>query len=205
MSSTFIIIICLLPILLFLDWTKTFRNKYPDTFGYILSLVGTFVGIVLGLYFTDIQEYKGKKEATIKLLEASKEELQWLKKRCDLVVERLDTLPNRKRDKFLELDIPPFFSETLRSQIMVEMLQPTTIEQLNIIKENLLFDTKMMRADIQNKQLEEIKKDKVDYKKQVELAISIIDAEIELIKGDIKLDTFETNSKKNLKLLMNSN
>jgi hypothetical protein len=162
MSSTFIIIICLLPILLFLDWTKTFRTKYPDTFGYILSLVGTFVGIVLGLYFTDIQEYRAQKDATVKLLEASKEELEWLKKRCDVVIETLDTLPNRKRDKFLELDIPPFFSETLRSQIMVEMLQPTSIEQLNIIKENLIFDTKMMRADFKNKEIDEIKKDKVD-------------------------------------------
>lgn len=205
MSSTFIIIICLLPILLFLDWIKPFREKYPDTFGYILSLVGTFVGIVLGLYFTDIQEYKGKKEATVKLMQASKEELEWVKKRCDLVIETLDTLPNRKRDKFLELDIPPFFSETLRSQIMVEMLQPVSIEQLNIIKENLVFDTKMMRADIKNKEMEEIKKDKVDYKKQVQLAISIIENEIKLIEGNLDLDTFETNAKKDLTLLMEAN
>jgi hypothetical protein len=205
MSSTFIIVICLLPILLFLDWTKTFRTKYPDTFGYILSLVGTFVGIVLGLYFTDIQEYRAQKDATVKLLEASKEELEWLKKRCDVVVETLDTLPNRKRDKFLELDIPPFFSETLRSQIMVEMLQPISIEQLNIIKENLLFDTKMMRADYKNKEIDEIKKDKIDYKKQVQLAITIIEKEIKLIEGDLELDTFEKNAKKDLKLLMEDN
>ncbi len=205
MSSTFIIIICLLPILLFLDWIKPFRDKYPDTFGYILSLVGTFVGIVLGLYFTDIQEYKAKKNATVKLMQASKEELEWLKMRCDLVLETLDTLPDRKRDKFLELDIPPFFSETLRSQIMVEMLQPVSIEQLNIIKENLVFDTKMMRADVKDKEMEEIKKDKVDYKKQVQLAISIIDNEIKLIEGNLDSDTFETNAKKDLKLLMEDN
>ena len=62
MSITFIILICFLPILLFLNWTKNFREKYPDTFGYILSLVGTFVGIVLGLYFTDVQEQKADEE-----------------------------------------------------------------------------------------------------------------------------------------------
>lgn len=202
MNIFFIIAICLLPILLFLNWTKNFREKYPDTFGYVLSLVGTFVGIVLGLYFTDIQEYKDKKAATVKILEASKEELQWLNKRCDLIIETLDTLPNRNRDKFLELDIPPFYSETLRSQIMVEMLQPTSIEQLNIIKENLIFDTKRMRADFKNKEIEEIKKDKIDYKKQIQSTIKIIENEINLLEGNLDLDVFENQAKKDLKSLM---
>jgi hypothetical protein len=203
MSITFIILICFLPILLFLNWTKNFREKYPDTFGYILSLVGTFVGIVLGLYFTDIQENKANKEATIKLLQASKEELEWLMKRCDLISETFDTLPNRKRDQFLELDLPPFFSETLRSQIMVEMLQPASIEQFNIIKENLVFDIKLMRADYKNKNVKSIKEDKADYKKQLEQTSSIIDREIELLEGEIDLATFDSISKKNLRLLMN--
>lgn len=202
MNSTFIILICLFPILLFLNWTKPFREKYPDTFGYILSLVGTFVGIVLGLYFTDIQENKSNKEATVKLLQVSKEELEWLMKRCDVVEETVDTLPNRKRDKFLELDMPPFFSETLRSQIMIEMLQPTSIEQLNIIKENLVFDIKMMRADFKNKKVEEIKRDKADYKKQLILTNEIIDKEIELLEGSISQETFDSISTKNLRLLM---
>jgi hypothetical protein len=202
MSVTFILIICFLPILLFLNWTKPFREKYPDTFGYILSLVGTFVGIVLGLYFTDIQEQKASERATVKLLQASKEELEWLKKRCDVISETVDTLPNRKRDQFLELDLPPFFSETLRSQIMVEMLQPTSIEQLNIIKENLFFDIKMMRADFKNKDIAEIKLDKADYKKQLSLTIAIIDKEIALLEDTISLEEFERISKKNLRNLM---
>jgi hypothetical protein len=111
-------------------------------------------------------------------------------------------LPNRKRDQFLELDLPPFFSETIRSQIMVEMLQPTSIEQFNIIKENLIFDIKMMRADFKNKKTEEIKKDKSDYKKQLELTTYIIDQEIELLEGKIDLKTFDSISIKNLRLLM---
>ncbi len=203
MSITFIILICFLPILLFLNWTKNFREKYPDTFGYILSLVGTFVGIVLGLYFTDVQEQKADEEATIKILQAGKEELEWLKKRCDVIAETVDTLPNRKRDQFLELDMPPFFSETLRSQLLVEMLQPTSIEQFNIIKENLVFDIKMMRTDFKNKKIEEIKEDKADYKKQLELTIDIIDKEIELLEGAIDQETFDSIAKNNLHLLMN--
>lgn len=203
MSITFIILICFLPILLFLNWTKSFREKYPDTFGYILSLVGTFVGIVLGLYFTDVQEQKADEEATIKILQAGKEELEWLKKRCDVIAETVDTLPNRKRDQFLELDMPPFFSETLRSQLLVEMLQPTSIEQFNIIKENLVFDIKMMRTDFKNKKIEEIKEDKADYKKQLELTIDIIDKEIELLEGAIDQETFDSVAKNNLHLLMN--
>ncbi len=202
MNITFIILICFLPIVLFLNWTKPFREKYPDTFGYILSLVGTFVGIVLGLYFTDIQEQKASKKATVKLLQASKEELEWLKKRCDIISETVDTLPNRKRDQFLELDLPPFFSETIRSQIMVEMLQPTSIEQFNIIKENLFFDIKMMRADFKNKNIEEIKLDKADYKKQISSTIAIIDREIDLLEGKLTQADFDSISKKNSKLLM---
>jgi hypothetical protein len=203
MSITFIILICFLPILLFLNWTKNFREKYPDTFGYIISLVGTFVGIVLGLYFTDVQEQKADEETTVKILQAGKEELEWLKKRCDLIAETVDTLPNRKRDQFLELDMPPFFSETLRSQLLVEILQPTSIEQFNIIKENLVFDIKMMRTDFKNKKIEEIKEDKADYKKQLKLTIDIIDKEIELLEGAIDQETFDSVAKKNLHLLMN--
>lgn len=202
MSSTFILLICILPILLFLNWTKSFREKYPDTFGYILSLVGTFVGIVLGLYFTDIQEQKADKEATVKILQASREELEWLMKRCDFIAETFDTLPNRKRDQFLTLDMPPFFSETLRSQLMVEMLQPTSIELLNIIKENVVFDIKMMRVDFTNKKTEEIKLDKADYKRQLELTTSIIDREIKLLEGTIDIETFDSLSKKNLRSLL---
>jgi hypothetical protein len=202
MTSTFIIFICVLPILLFLNWTKPFRDKYPDTFGYILSLAGTFVGIVLGLYFTAIQENKANKEATVKLLQASKEELEWLKKRCDLVINAVDTIPNRNRDKFLDVDMPPFFSETLRSQLIVENLQPVSIEQFNFLKENLVFDIKMMRADIKSKKLAEIKIDKADYKKQLQLATAIIDKEIQLLEGEMDLDVFDSISKQNLTSLM---
>ena len=74
----------------------------------------------------------------------------------------LDTVPNRKRDKFLELEIPPFFSETIRSQIIVEMLQPTSIEQFNIIKENLIFNSQMMKADYKEKNKAKIKSDSED-------------------------------------------
>lgn len=203
MSITFIILICFLPILLFLNWTKNFREKYPDTFGYILSLVGTFVGIVLGLYFTDIQEQKADEEATVKILQAGKEELEWLIKRCDVIAETVDTLPNRKRDQFLALDMPPFFSETLRSRLLLEMLQPSSIEQFNIIKENLIFDIKMMRADYKNKKINEIKLDKADFKKQLVLTIGIIDKEIELLEGAIDQETFDSIAKNNLHLLMN--
>jgi hypothetical protein len=202
MTITFIILLCALPILLFLNWTKKFRDKYPETFGYILSLVGTFVGIVLGLYFTDIQEFQGKKQATIRVLETSKEELEWLVKRCDIMTKSFDTLPNKKRDKFLQLEIPPFFSETIRSQIIAEMLQPSSIEQFYIIKENLIFDSKMIQLDYKMKDLKNIKLDVEDYKKQIFSAIHTIDIEIKLLGDTIEREEFDSISKRKLALLM---
>ena len=202
MTITFIILLCALPILLFLNWTKKFRDKYPDTFGYILSLVGTFVGIVLGLYFTDIQEFRGKKQATIRVLETSKEELEWLVKRCDIMTKSFDTLPNKKRDKFLQLEIPPFFSETVRSQIIAEMLQPSSIEQFYIIKENLIFDSKMIQLDYKMKDLKNIKLDVEDYKTQIFSAIHTIDIEIKLLGDTIEREEFDSISKRKLALLM---
>ena len=202
MNIAFIIIVCLLPILLFLDWTKTFREKFPDTFGYILSLVGTFAGIVIGLYVTDIRDFRSKEQTTIKILETSKEELEWFIKRCEVMTTTLDTLPNRKRDKFLHLEIPPFFSETIRSQIIIEMVQPTTMEQFNIIKENLIFDSKMLRMDFKEMDKKKIKFDTEDYKRQLLFTIKIIEYEIKLLNGDIKKSVFESESKKRIKLLM---
>lgn len=202
MNIAFIIIVCLLPILLFLDWTKTFREKFPDTFGYILSLVGTFAGIVIGLYVTDIRDFRSKEQTTSKILETSKEELEWFIKRCEVMTTTLDTLPNRKRDKFLQLEIPPFFSETIRSQIIIEMVQPTTMEQFNIIKENLIFDSKMLRMDFKEMDKKKIKFDTEDYKRQLLFTIKIIEYEIKLLNGDIKKSVFEDDSKKRIKLLM---
>ena len=203
MNIAVILVLCLLPILLFLDWSKPFRDKYPDTFGYILSLVGTFVGIVLGLYFTEIQNNKSSKQATIKILEASREEMEWLIKRCEVMTKTIDTLPNRKRDKFLQLELPPFFSETIRSQIIVEMLQPSTIEQFNIIKENILFDNKMLKIDFAKKNQQQIEFDTNDYKNQLKTTITIIDNEIKLLSGKVDLADFEKQSKKKLMILMN--
>jgi hypothetical protein len=79
---------------------------------------------------------------------------------------------------------------------MVEMLQPTSIELLNIIKEKVVFDIKMMRVGITNKKIEEIKLDKADYNRQLELTTSIIDLEIELLEGTIDIETFDSLSKK---------
>ena len=60
----------------------------------------------------------------------------------------------------------------------------------------------MMRADFKNKKVEEIKRDKADYKKQLILTNEIIDKEIELLEGSISQETFDSISTKNLRLLM---
>lgn len=202
MNIIVILVICILPVLLFLDFTKPFREKYPDTFAYVLSLVGTFVGIVLGLYFTEIQENNADKQAAIKTLQTSYEELEWLITRSEKIVERMDTISNREREKFLSLETPPFFSETLRSPILVDMLQPVSFEQFHIIKENVQFDTKSMRSDIHSKDVQRLKLDKLDYKKQLLLANNIIKDEIKLLEGDMHIVDFDKVSKKRLKMLM---
>jgi predicted enzyme involved in methoxymalonyl-ACP biosynthesis len=82
------------------------------------------------------------------------------------------------------------------------MLQPSSIEQFYIIKENLIFDSKMIQLDYKMKDLKNIKLDVEDYKTQIFSAIHTIDIEIKLLGGTIESEEFDSISKRKLALLM---
>ena len=148
MSIWLVISICFLPILLFLSWSKKYREKNPDIFGYILSLIGTFVGVAVGLYFSDLAAAKDKRQRAVKVLEASKEEMEWLVNRAKII----DTVTQQQK-KYYYLEMPPFFAETLRSELLAETLHPKTMEHFNVLRENLLFDVSILKKDINNKKI----------------------------------------------------
>jgi hypothetical protein len=202
MPLWFVIVVCLLPVVLFLKWTRIFREKYPDTFGYVLSLLGTFVGIILGIYFSDMQAIKSKKATTVKVLEAGKEEIEWLIQRSKTINFALDSLSNRQRDKFLHLELPPFYTSTMRTELMAEMLHPLSLEQLNLVRENILFDVELLRKDTKELLKKSIEEDLADYQKQLRYTLAIIDAEIERLGAGTEEATFNRLAKERLQLLM---
>jgi hypothetical protein len=198
MSIWFILVICLLPIILFFGWSKKYREKHPDAFGYVLSIIGTFVGVAVGLYFTDLAAVKDKKQRTIKVLEASKEEMEWLISRAKMIDTATNNLSSRQKQKYYYLEMPPFFSETLRSELLAETLHPKTIEQFNVIRENLLFDVDLLKKDVNSKDVLNLEGDLFDYKKQITASIKVIDKEIELLEGNVERRDFERDAKLNL-------
>ncbi|TAG18181.1 MAG: hypothetical protein EAZ14_07245 [Runella slithyformis] len=202
MSIWFIVVICLLPIVLFLGWSKKYREQHPDTFGYVLSIIGTFVGVAVGLYFTDLAALKEKKQRTVKVLEASKEEMEWLISRAKMIDTVTDNLSSVQKQKYYYLEMPPFFTETLRSELLAEMLHPKSLEQFNIIRENLLFDVDLLKKDVSSKDVPNLESDLNDYKKQIKESIAVIDKEIELLNGEILQENFEASAKSNLSRLM---
>jgi hypothetical protein len=202
MSIWFILVICLLPIILFFGWSKKYREKHPDAFGYVLSIIGTFVGVAVGLYFTDLAAVKDKKQRTIKVLEASKEEMEWLISRAKMIDTATNNLSSRQKQKYYYLEMPPFFSETLRSELLAETLHPKTIEQFNVIRENLLFDVDLLKKDVNSKDVLNLEGDLFDYKKQITASIKVIDKEIELLEGNVERRDFERDAKLNLDKLM---
>lgn len=202
MALWFIIVICFLPILLFFGWTKNFREKNPDIFGYILSLVGTFVGIIVGLYFNDLASAKDKSARTVKVLEASKEEMEWLYNRAQVIDVITDTVSSRQREKYYFLEMPPFYSETLRSELLAETLHPKSLEQFNLIRENLLFDVEVLRKDLQSKDTFRLKSDLRDYKQQIAASIQAIDLEIGRLTDSIPETEYVARAKQSIKKLM---
>ncbi len=200
MPLWFVIVLCCLPFILFLPFTSTFRVKYPDAFGYILSLVGTFVGIIAGLYFSDLAAANDKKKLTVKVLEASKEELQWLINRAKAIDIVTDTLSQRQ--KYYYLEMPSFFTQTLRSELLSETLHPKSNEQFNVIRENLLFDVDLLRKDVTSKNKKDLDEDLLDYKKQLVVAINVMSSEIELLQSNINKKEFEKKAQMRIDSLM---
>jgi len=202
MSLWIVIAICFLPIILFLGWTSSFREKNPDIFGYILSLLGTFVGIVIGLYFNDIASLNDKQNRTVKVYQASKEEMEWLINRAKTIDILSDSLPSREHQKFYNLELPPFYSQTLRSELISEISHPLSLEKFNIIRENLLFNVALLRQDSKLKNKKKLDEDLTEYKIQLNYSINAIDLEIKLLNEEISEQDFEKESKILLKKLM---
>jgi hypothetical protein len=202
MPLWFVIVLCCIPFFLFLPFLSNFRQKYPDAFGYILSLVGTFVGIIAGLYFSDLAASNDKKKLTVKVLEASKEELQWLINRAKAIDLVTDTLTQQQRQKYYYLEMPPFFTQTVRSELLSETLHPKSHEQFNVIRENLLFDVDLLRKDVASKDKKHLDEDLFDYKHQLAVAIEVMNSEIELLQSAISKKEFEKKAQVRVDSLM---
>lgn len=202
MPLWFVAVICFLPIFLFLGWTTKFREKNPDIFGYIVSLVATFVGIIIGLYFNDLASLNDKKNRTVKVYQASKEEIEWLINRAKTIDILSDSLPVKDHQKFYNLELPPFYSQTLRSELISEISHPLTLEKFNLIRENLLFDVELLNEDNKVKNKMKLDEDLIEYRQQLNYTINTIDLEIKRLNGGVTEEVFESESKNLLKKLM---
>ncbi len=202
MPLWFVATICFLPIFLFLGWTSSFREKNPDIFGYIVSLLGTFVGIIVGLYFNNLASLNDKQNRTVKVYQASREEIEWLINRAKTIDLLSDSVPIKEHQKFFNLELPPFYSQTLRSELISEISHPLSLEKFNLIRENLLFDVELLKEDNKIKNKKKLDEDLIEYRQQLNFTINTIDLEIKRLNGEVSNEIFETESKTLLKKLM---
>ena len=198
MSTALVLLICVLPLLLFLNWTRRFREDYSDAFGYVLSLIGTFVGVFVGLYFTDLQNTKDKKATAVKVLEASRQELKYLQRRAEQISGKAEMTYSREEQKFMQLELPPFFSHTLRTELMAETLHPLSTEQFNLIRENLLFDAGLIRKDIAGASRSQLQSDLADYLEQLRVALLVVDSEIARLEDRLTAEEFDRQARSRL-------
>ncbi|TAF47111.1 MAG: hypothetical protein EAZ51_07075 [Sphingobacteriales bacterium] len=197
-----VVAICFSPIILFLGWTNKFREKNPDIFAYILSLLGTFVGVVVGLYFNNLASLKDKQNRTIKVYQASRVEMEWLINRAKTLDILSDSVPVKKHQQFYNLELPPFYSQTLRSELISEISHPLSLEKFNLIRENLLFDVELLRQDNKLKNKAKLEEDLAEYRTQLNYSINAINLEIKRLNQEITNDDFENQSQVLLKKLM---
>ena len=190
MNIWILIVICILPILLFTGLTKKFRAQHPETFGYFLSIVATFIGIVIGLYVDGWQNEKAQKQKMVKMMEASKQEIVWLTNRTKMIKHMADTLSKNVLIKFLNIELPPFYSQTLRTDIANEIVHPLTYEEFNLIRENLLIDMQWIISSHGNKNNSELDTKLDNYNRHLIATNAIIDIEIARINGTINIEDF---------------
>jgi len=191
MNIWILILICILPILLFTGLIKKFRAQHPETFGYS-SIVATFIGIVIGLYVDGWQNEKAQKQKMVKMMEASKQEIVWLTNRTKTIKHVADTLSKNVLIKFLNIELPPFYSQTLRTDIANEIIHPLTYEEFNLIREHLLIDMQWIISSHGNKNNSELDTKLDNYNRHLIATNVIIDLEIARINGTISSNDFST-------------
>jgi hypothetical protein len=195
MNIWLVLVVSILPILLFTNLTKKFRDDHPETFSYIISLVATFVGIVIGLYVNDWQGNRDKTNKMIKILEASKQEINWTINRTEKLKSIADTTSRSVLINFLNLQLPPFFSETLRTEIASEVIHPLAFEEFNLIREQLILDAQWISSTYANKKNAELDTKLNEYKYHLELTNVILNAEIKRLSGKISIVDFNKELK----------
>jgi len=200
MNFWILLIICILPIVLFTSLTKKFREKHPETFGYVFSVVATFIGIVIGLYVDGWQEEKSQKQKMIKMLEASKQEIIWLSKRTEKIKTIADTTSKSVLIKFLNLELPPFYIQTLRMDIANEVIHPLSYEEFNLIREHLLIDMQWVNVAFSKNENGELDKRLDKYNTDLLVTNTIIDLEIERLKGALSKKSFEEKIKEKIEI-----
>lgn len=204
MSIWLVLIVSLLPILLFTNLTKKFREEHPETFSYLISLVATFVGIVIGLYVNDWQGNRDKTNKMIKILEASKQEISWMITRTEKIKGIADTTSKSVLIKFLNLELPPLYSETLRTDIASEVIHPLAFEEFNLIREQLILDAQWISSIFADKKNEELDTKLNEYQAHLHLTNVILDIEIKRLSGQISKTDFNLQLKAKIDSTLNS-
>lgn len=199
MNFWLLIIICLLPISFFTKFFKPVKEKYPESFAYIFSVVATFIGIFIGLYVDGKQSDKAQQNKMVKILEASKQEIVWLTNRTNSIKNMADSVSKGILVKFINLELPPFYTQTLRTDIANEVIHPLTYEEFNLIRENLLLDLQWIEVTYAQKNNTELDKELDKFNRHLLKTIEIIDLEIQRITNAIPEKEFETVMRKNIK------
>ena len=122
--------------------------------------------------------------------------------RAKLIDVVTDTVADGKRQKYYFLEMPPFYSETLRSELLAETLHPNSLEQFNLIREILLFNVEVLRGDIKTNDTSMLKKDLADYRSQLKSSIDAIDLEIKRLDEQLSEGDFVQQSRQSIRKLM---
>ncbi len=126
---------------------KTLPNGWSQTFDFLLSIIGGFIGIFAALYFTDVQSQAAQKEQISRMLNLTYQILTTYQSEIDNLAIRykeiLDTGGIPKDDSFAtylterNLHVPSSFVALLSSEFVIQNIVPDSFVHLSESKDTL--------------------------------------------------------------------
>ncbi len=194
------IITLLTLILLSIKATRKILEKKKDLVNFICTIIATFIGVFFAIYFNNEAIRNQEKNTTIKLLEASKNELNLV---CLEIETRIESILESKKPVKYELTnhhfpYPIIFPQTIQNEIVLKNITSSSLRALNLqwrgltIEYDLISEPQNIMAYTDSALIIIIK----NYKQKAECSSNLIDNEIELIHNDISKVEFENTIQK---------
>lgn len=184
-----ILLIILTSIIALWNKLEKFRNEKKDFFNFGLTLIASFIGVFLAIYFNNLDEIKKEKKNVVKILEATSTDLNNTFNIVNSIynISKTDIDSTKSIRKYVEnnqIPLPRLFSKIVEDEIILRHISGQGIHHFSLCIDNMV----RVQSAINNKTAIEdsmLLASIEIFMKQLEFALKITVTEEAFLEGDV--------------------